>query len=622
MSAKVELLHGRKVLNRILSTRDNAYKFTALPLWGPFEGVTLFLAHESNYRNADLRYRFRRICLPVLHPQKFFYEPKHSAISLLQDKIHIAASKMTDMPVREFYFRRKEWTKLVLNPFRAMAIKELGSVLNALHHSESEADVEQMTNNERKAERVDHRMDEMSQKPVHSTRSATLETCLQVEPTDSDLPVEVECSCIFCNNSIQPGPRQIFVDSDPRWTLHINRPLYVERLRFCRTCNQKRRFVPIQEEIHSVESKHLLDFAQTFQQFDSNIKAMLLDRLPPSSKRPRSARGNPLDSAVSYEAQSSTTQRNSNKRTRVPRKNPRQARNNTAHTRAILHVQTQISMASPAVALSSTPNPTIVPEEAGHELLPIEEDMILSNLTTNDRTARSDKVATSVSSGDSYLSASKESDKRCKRKRGADGDLIQSRAKENPAENIPRMESNLKTQKETTKANAIDSETQTQRLRTTHFEPHNKQESMISLVSPKEANIDECMVRGEFVHQPSRSTPQVEQQHFFRDLNLVKIDDMDCATRHDRLRTLKTIIKRGDEITKIEKAQLAELEAKGTRVHGRDLSRMNVADMDTVTRKTRRAVLRKKIDRYEVLNEAEMKQLKDFGMLLYTKEGT
>jgi hypothetical protein len=526
---------------------------------------------------------------------------------------------MTGMPVREFYFRRKEWTKLVLNPLRAMAIKELGSVLNALHYSESKADVEQMTNNERKAERVGHRIDEASQKPVHSARSATLETCLQVEPTNSDLPIEVECSCIFCNNSIQPNPRQIFVDSDPRWTLHINRPLYVERLKFCRTCNRNKRFVPIQEEIHSVGSQHLLDFAQTFQQFDNNIKAMLLDRLPPSSKRPRSARGEPLDSAVSYEAQSSTTQRNSNKITRIPRKNPQQARNNTA--------QTQILMVSPAVALSSTPNSTIVPEEAGHELLLIEEDMILSNLTTNDRTALeprkecSDKIATSISSDNSYLSTSKESDKRCKRKRGADGDLVQSRVKENPAKNIPRMESNLKTQKETTKANAIDSETQTQRLCTTHFEPHNKQESMTSLVSSKEVNIDECMVRGEFVHQPSRSIPQAEKQRSIRDLSLVKIDDMDCATRHDRLRTLKMIIKRGEEMTESEKAQLAELEAKGTRVHGRDLSRMNVADMDTMTRKIRRAVLRKKIDRYEVLNEAEIKQLKDFGMLLYTKGG-
>lgn len=164
---------------------------------------------------------------------------------------------MTGMPVREFYFRRKEWIKLVLNPSRAMAIKELGSVLNALHHSESEADVEQMTNNERKAERVDHRMDEASQKPVHSTRSATLETCFQVEPTDSDLPVEVECSCIFCNNSVQPGPRQIFVDSNPRWTLHTNRPLYVERLRFCRTCTRK-------EDLSQFKRRYILLKANIF----------------------------------------------------------------------------------------------------------------------------------------------------------------------------------------------------------------------------------------------------------------------------------------------------------------------------------------------------------------------
>ena len=109
MLAKVELLHGRKVPNRILSSRGNVNKFTALPLWGPLEGVTLLLAHESNYRNADLRYRFQRICLLVLYPQRLFYEPKDSAITLLHDKIHTAASKMTGMPVREFYFRLKEW---------------------------------------------------------------------------------------------------------------------------------------------------------------------------------------------------------------------------------------------------------------------------------------------------------------------------------------------------------------------------------------------------------------------------------------------------------------------------------------------------------------------------------
>jgi len=76
---------------------------------------------------------------------------------------------------------------------------------------------------------------------------------------------------------------------------------------------------------------------------------------------------------------------------------------------------------------------------------------------------------------------------------------------------------------------------------------------------------------------------------------------MDCVTRHDRLRTLKRIIKRGDELTEVEKAQLAELEAKGTRVRGRDLSRINVADMDSRTRKIRRGVLRKKVHLFPLL---------------------
>ena len=72
---------------------------------------------------------------------------------------------------------------------------------------------------------------------------------------------------------------------------------------------------------------------------------------------------------------------------------------------------------------------------------------------------------------------------------------------------------------------------------------------------------------------------------------------MDCATRHARLKTLITIIKRGDELTEVEKAQLAELEAKGTRVYGRDLSRINVADMVIGMRKNwRTCCARKSID--------------------------
>lgn len=106
-----------------------------------------------------------------------------------------------------------------------MAIKELDSVLNALYRSESETDVEQMTNSECKNKRVDHRLDEATQKPVHSTRSTILGTCLQIEPAESGLPLEVEGCCIIYNNSIKAGPRQILVDSNPRWTLHMYRPL-------------------------------------------------------------------------------------------------------------------------------------------------------------------------------------------------------------------------------------------------------------------------------------------------------------------------------------------------------------------------------------------------------------
>lgn len=93
------------------------------------------LAQESNHRNADLRYSFGRICLFVLHPQRFLFEPEDSAITLFHDEIHIIASKMAGMPVREFYFRRNEWLKLVRKPFSVMAIKELDSVLNALRNS-------------------------------------------------------------------------------------------------------------------------------------------------------------------------------------------------------------------------------------------------------------------------------------------------------------------------------------------------------------------------------------------------------------------------------------------------------------------------------------------------------
>ena len=103
--AKVELIHGDKI--HLVAFAD--YKFTPLPLWSPYEGVILFLAHEEKFRNADARYKFRRICLLVAQPQSLMYELKGSPRSSLHDLIHKAASKMTGIDVKEFYFRQQQW---------------------------------------------------------------------------------------------------------------------------------------------------------------------------------------------------------------------------------------------------------------------------------------------------------------------------------------------------------------------------------------------------------------------------------------------------------------------------------------------------------------------------------
>ena len=70
MLAKVELIHGDKIHLKTFTD----YKFTPPSLWGPYEGVILFLAQEENFHNAGARYKFRRICLLVAHPQSLIYK--------------------------------------------------------------------------------------------------------------------------------------------------------------------------------------------------------------------------------------------------------------------------------------------------------------------------------------------------------------------------------------------------------------------------------------------------------------------------------------------------------------------------------------------------------------------
>lgn len=118
MLAKVELIHGTKTHLRTFAD----YKFTPLSLWDPFKGVIVFLAHKENFRNADTRYKFRRICLLVAHPQHLIHESKESPKSSLHDLIHKAASKMTGVNVKEFYFRQQQWEAQLNYPRMSAAL--------------------------------------------------------------------------------------------------------------------------------------------------------------------------------------------------------------------------------------------------------------------------------------------------------------------------------------------------------------------------------------------------------------------------------------------------------------------------------------------------------------------
>ena len=73
-----------------------AMKMTGIPLWGPFEGVFIFLLHEENLQNRDSNYIFRKVLLFAAHPQKMFYQQQMDNDAILQDltlEAHITARR-------------------------------------------------------------------------------------------------------------------------------------------------------------------------------------------------------------------------------------------------------------------------------------------------------------------------------------------------------------------------------------------------------------------------------------------------------------------------------------------------------------------------------------------------
>ena len=145
-AAKVEIVYGRHVQNRILETM----KCSLLPLWGRFKGIFLALVHECNFHNADDRFRFRKVILFATHPQRFFTEPKGSAIAIRQDLIieiaHCLGALEVDIDPK--YYRSQNWRSKVPSVYelaKLKANKMMKGVITNVANDDTNSDAKEET---------------------------------------------------------------------------------------------------------------------------------------------------------------------------------------------------------------------------------------------------------------------------------------------------------------------------------------------------------------------------------------------------------------------------------------------------------------------------------------------
>lgn len=103
-------------------------------------------------------------------------------------------------------------------------------------------------------------------------------------------PAAVKCWCIICQEDTElAGGGVVYLDSKARWTLGFKRPLYVERQIICLHCKNGKggRFVPIDKNIPSINTKALGLFEAKFGTLSKTIIAAVLDNWPPSCRESR-----------------------------------------------------------------------------------------------------------------------------------------------------------------------------------------------------------------------------------------------------------------------------------------------------------------------------------------------
>ena len=105
--AKVEVVYGAKAIRAIMT--DPEVKMTPLPLWGEYSGMILLLIHEENFRNAQDRYKFRKIMVRAYHPQRLFVDPVDGQYVCYQEQAITVAAAMARVHHIPNYYREKLW---------------------------------------------------------------------------------------------------------------------------------------------------------------------------------------------------------------------------------------------------------------------------------------------------------------------------------------------------------------------------------------------------------------------------------------------------------------------------------------------------------------------------------
>ena len=118
--AKVEVIHSVRV-QKWMNKRPS-YSYDMLPLSGDFEGASIALEHESNFKKADAGHRYRRILVFVYHPNRLFYRNEHESVE--QDRLITVAAKIAQVEFVERYYKNEIWKELVPVDFRNPVMRE------------------------------------------------------------------------------------------------------------------------------------------------------------------------------------------------------------------------------------------------------------------------------------------------------------------------------------------------------------------------------------------------------------------------------------------------------------------------------------------------------------------